>query len=130
VTADGEALMSYSISGGDLYPSSAYSRLDRGGRFGPVQITGTGEGPIDGFTGYGAFDGSTAPQGSNRFGDYGAAAIDGDNVWMAGEYVGQTCTLAEFAAGADDPDPGFTCGGTRNVFSNFYTRIAKVPLGD
>ncbi len=129
VTADGDALVSYSIVGGSLYPSSAYSRLDRSGRFGPVRITGAGKGPIDGFSGYGAFR-SGESQGVNRWGDYQATAVNGDDVWIAGEYVGQTCSLAEYVAGADDPVPGFTCGGTRSVFSNFYTRIANVPLGD
>jgi hypothetical protein len=130
VTSEGRALVSYSITGGDFYPSTAYSRLDRAGRFGAVQITGPGQGPVDGFTGYGAFNGNSDPVNVNRFGDYAATAIVGDDVWIAGAYVGQTCTLAEFAAGADDPDPGFTCGETRGPFSNWYTRIAKVPLGD
>ncbi len=126
----GKVIVSYSISGDDLYPSSAYSRLDQAGRFGPVRITGVGRGPIEGFTGYRAFEGPAARERGARFGDYHATAIDGQNVWIAGEYAGQACSLKEYVAGADDPAPGFTCEDTRSALQNWYTRIAKVPLGN
>lgn len=53
-----------------------------------------------------------------RWGDYGAAAADGTNIWLASEYVGQTCPLAQCTA-------DFACGGTRAQLGNWGTRISQ-----
>ena len=54
-----------------------------------------------------------------RWGDYGAAWVDGSDIWIASEYIGQTCTLAQWEA-----DP--TCGGTRAPLGNWGTRITRL----
>ena len=62
-------------------------------------------GPQDGFSGYKAFGDPPRP----RWGDYGAAQFDGTDLWIASEYIGQTCTLGEWLT-----DPIGLCGGTRS----------------
>jgi len=34
--------------------------------------------------------------GAPRWGDYGAAAVVGGDIWIASEYVAQTCTYAQY----------------------------------
>ena len=46
---------------------------------------------------------------------------DGNNVWFASEYIGQTCTLAQYLTA-----PIGSCGGTRTSLANWGTRISKV----
>ena len=115
VGRDGEAVMAFTLSGPDYYPSSAISRLS--GTTGDVHIVGAGVGPDDGFTAYGAYGGN----GIGRWGDYSAAVADENgNVWIANEYIGQSCTLDQFAADT-------TCGGTRSLLANWGTFIGRVP---
>ena len=56
-----------------------------------------------------------------RWGDYGAAVTDGSSIWIASEYIAQTCTLAQYAS-----DPFGSCGGTRTALANWATRVSKV----
>ena len=56
-----------------------------------------------------------------RWGDYGAAVSDGNSIWMAAEYINQTCTFAQYVTGAFG-----SCGGTRASLGNWSTRISKV----
>jgi hypothetical protein len=62
--------------------------------------------------------------GFPRWGDYGATAVDGDSIWIGSEYIGQTCTFAEYVSGLGSPTG--TCGGTRSGLGNWYTRISKI----
>jgi hypothetical protein len=62
---------------------------------------------------------TTTPTIRPRWGDYGAAQIDGTQVWIASEYIAQSCTIDQYIA-----DP--TCGGTRAPLSNWSTRITQV----
>lgn len=121
VNQQGLAVMSFTLSGPDYYPSSAFTYL--GGAWdwnNTVQIIGAGVGPDDGFTGYLTYNGN----GIARWGDYSAAAADEwGNIWVAAEYIGQTCTDAEYAT--DN-----TCGGTRDKYANWGTFIGRVPGGD
>ena len=55
-------------------------------------MAAAGVGPQDGFSGYKAFGDPPRP----RWGDYGAAQFDGTNLWIASEYIGQTCTLGQY----------------------------------
>ena len=80
-----------------------------------------GLGPDDGFTGT---VGLTAPFPFRpRWGDYGAAAVEGTHIWIGSEYIGQTCTLRTFIATAA------SCGGTRTLLGNWHTRITEVNTG-
>lgn len=92
VDAHGSAIIAFSVSGPDLFPSAGYVSLD-GGHAGPVQLVASGAAPEDGFTGYPSFgngcsDGLGKPPCSARWGDYSAAATDADgNIWIANEYI-------------------------------------------
>ena len=120
VTASGKGVMAFTLVGRDFYPSAAFASIEGNG-VGAVQVAATGLGPDDGFTGT---VGLTAPFPFRpRWGDYGAAAVDGANVWIASEYIGQTCTLSQYLAS------GATCGLTRTTLANWDTRISEVRAG-
>jgi hypothetical protein len=120
VTANGKGVISFTLLGNDHFPSAAYATLDATAGAGDIHIAAEGLGPDDGLTAYKGFIGHpTAP----RWGDYGATAVDGNTIWVSSEYIGQTCTFAEFVAQAG---PNGTCGGTRSVYGNWYTRISKI----
>jgi len=82
-----------------------------------VHIAAEGKGPQDGFSGYNAFGAPPRP----RWGDYGAAAPDGNSVWLASEYIAQTCTLAQYMTA-----PFGSCGGTRVSLGNWATHVSRV----
>jgi hypothetical protein len=44
----------------------------------------------------------------------------GSNVWIASEYIGQSCTLSEYL------NTAFRCGNTRTALANWDTRISEV----
>ncbi len=77
-----------------------------------------GAGPWDGFTGIPYLAGDRP-----RWGDYGAAAADGNTIWTASEYIAHSCTLAEYLTA-----PLFQCGGTRAALGNWATRISAIGL--
>ena len=120
-TEDGRGIMAFTLTGKDHFPSAAYTTVSANYGAGAIHVVAEGKGADDGFTGYkpnSSF--GTRP----RWGDYGAAATDGNSVWIASEYIGQTCTLAEYVA------TGFACGATRVSLGNWYTRITKVITFD
>ena len=120
-TEDGRGIVAFTLTGKDHYPSAAYATLSANHGAGNVQIVAEGVGPVDGFSGYNP----TANFGRrSRWGDYGAAATDGNNIWIASEYIGQSCTLAQYVSGA------FSCGGTRVSQGNWYTRVTKLITFD
>lgn len=114
--ANGKGVMAFTLVGKNYYPSAAYAPINRTNGVGNISIAGRGAGPQDGFTEYEAT--STTPT-RPRWGDYGAAMSDGTNIWIASEFIAQTCTLTQFLA-----DP--TCGGTRSLYANWATQISKV----
>jgi hypothetical protein len=120
VTANGRGVMAFTLVGTDYYPSAGYAPIDAVGGAGDVHVAAAGLGPADGFSGYKIFGdppGTTRP----RWGDYGAAAIDGNKVWIASEFVGQTCTLATY-----ESTPFGSCGGTRSSLANWGTSISEL----
>jgi hypothetical protein len=117
VNADGRGVMAFTLTGNGFYPSAAYSTFDGRAGAGAIYLAKAGLGPEDGFTGYKGLADSTR----SRWGDYGAAAVDGRNIWIASEYIGQTCTLAQY-----ESDPFGSCGGTRTALANWDTRITLV----
>ena len=71
-----------------------------------------------------------------RWGDYGAAAVDGDSIWIASEFIADTCSYTDwggpfFVGGTGDNLLG-TCGGAahgpgvRAALGNWATRISKL----
>ncbi len=122
VTSKGKAVMAMTLVGKDHFPSAAYVTLDdaRTSTASDVTIVGAGVGPEDDFSGYRGFE-----YNRPRWGDYGAAAVVGDTVWIASEYVAQTCTLGQFVASSATAPFG-SCGGTRSLLANWSTHIAAI----
>jgi hypothetical protein len=118
VTATGRAVMGISLSGANYYPSAGYVRLDDGAATpaSNVTVVGAGLGPTDDFSGYRGF-----LYNRPRWGDYGAASVVGDTVWIANEYIAQTCTLAQYESA-----PFGTCGSTRTALANWSTHVTAV----
>jgi hypothetical protein len=118
VTQSGRGVIAFTVVGPNDYPSAGYASLDAKVGAGDVHIAAAGAGPWDGFTGI-PYLGDNRP----RWGDYGAAAADGNMVWLASEYIAQTCTLAQYLS-----PPLFQCGGTRGALSNWATRVSMIGL--
>ena len=116
VTQSGRGVIAFTLTGDNDYPSAALAGLDAKGGMGDVQVAAAGAGPWDGFTSYVIF-GSGRP----RWGDFGGAAVDGNDIWVASEYVAQTCTYAEYLV-----IPRGQCGGTRAALGNWSTHVSKV----
>jgi len=119
MTADGQGAIAFTVLGEDYYPSAGYATIDADGNLGPIHIAAHGIGPDDGFTSYKAFVGDPP---RTRWGDYGAAVTDGESIWIASEYIAQTCDLNEWLFGG----PIGSCGNTRTAFANWATRISKL----
>ncbi len=117
VTGTGVGLISFSYTGENTFPSFGYAAIDdKVGVSGDIHEIEAGKSPQDGFTEY-------PPVGGNRprWGDYGASAVDGGFVWVAGEYIEQgPCTLQQYIA------TNFTCSDTRSSLANWSTRVAKL----
>ncbi len=118
VTASGRGVIAFTLVGADHYPSAAYASLDARAGLGAVHVAAEGLGPSDGFTSYKAFVGDPP---RTRWGDYGAVVAVGNSVWIASEYIAQTCTLAQWFA-----DPVGSCGNTRTALGNWGTRFSQV----
>ncbi|MEY5097970.1 MAG: hypothetical protein RJA36_689 [Pseudomonadota bacterium] len=135
VTASGRGVMAFTATGDSLNPSSAYASIDGIVGVGPWNVVpgGTGAAPHDGFTSYKSQVGNPP---RTRWGDYSAAAVDGNTVWIASEYIAQPCTYANwggpfFLGGTGDNLLG-TCGGAshgpgaRAALGNWSTRISNL----
>jgi hypothetical protein len=121
IRPDGAGVMAFSVMGESFHPSAGYALVNANAKkskdvVGAVHVAAAGLGVDDGFTSYKAFVGDPP---RTRWGDYGAAWIDGSDIWIASEYIGQTCTLAQW-------EVDLTCGGTRAPLGNWYTRITKL----
>ncbi len=101
------------------FPSVGYVSLDAIVGAGDVHIAQAGSGLQDGFTEYTNIFG-----GRPRWGDYGAAAVDGNSIWFATEFINQSCDLTTYEA-AFGANFG-SCGGTRTSLGNWATRITQV----
>jgi hypothetical protein len=136
VTASGRGVMAFTAVGDTLDPSAAYAPIDANAGVSAWNVVtgGTGAAPDDGFSGYKAlrFPNPIRP----RWGDYGAAAVDGNSVWIASEYIGGACNYTDwggpfFLGGTGDNLLG-TCGGAshgpgdRTALGNWSTRMSKL----
>jgi hypothetical protein len=117
-TQNGAGVLNFTITGPSDFPSAGYAGLDAKNGTGAVQYAAHGAGPQDGFTEYLNI---TNNQYRPRWGDYGASAVDGKTVWIASEYIGQTCTLTQYEAA-----PFGTCNDTRGSLGNWDTRISQI----
>jgi hypothetical protein len=135
VTAGGRGVMAFTDTGDSTDPSAAYAPIDASLGVGAWSDLpgGTGTAADDGFTSYKAEVGNPP---RTRWGDYGAAAVDGNSVWIAGEYIANSCDYTSwggpfFAGGTGDNLLG-TCGGAshgpgaRGALGNWSTRISQL----
>ena len=136
VTASGRGVMAFTDTGGTTYPSAAYAPIDPSLGVGAWSDVPGGQGAAadDGFSGYKQ---QRFPNPiRSRWGDYGAAAVDGNSVWIASEYIAHSCTYIDwggpfFAGGTGDNLLG-TCGGAshgpglRTALANWSTRVSKL----
>jgi hypothetical protein len=125
VTAQGKGVVALTLSGPNDYPGAAYASIDAANGIGAIHIAAAGVTTDDGFTSYKAQVGNPP---RTRWGDYGAAAVDGNSIWIASEYIATECDYdtwgGSFFVGGQG---GFgTCGGTRAALGNWSTRVSKV----
>jgi hypothetical protein len=134
VTAAGRGVMAFTATGDTLYPSAGYASIDASNGVGAWNVVPGGQGaaPDDGFTSYKSQVGNPP---RTRWGDYGAAAVVGNSVWIASEYIGHACDYSTwggrfFSATTGDNLLG-TCAtdvgdpGTRSALANWSTFISK-----
>jgi hypothetical protein len=127
--------MAFTATGDTQNPSAAYASIDASLGVGEWNTVtgGLGAAQDDGFTSYKSQVGNPP---RTRWGDYGAAAVDGNSVWIASEYIANACDYTDwggpfFVGGIGDNLLG-TCGGashgpgTRSALANWSTRISKL----
>jgi hypothetical protein len=134
VTPSGRGVMAFTATGDSTNPSAAYAAIDAKAGVSAWDIVPGGLGPAqdDGFTSYKSQVGNPP---RTRWGDYGAAAVDGNSVWIASEYIAHACDYTTwggpfFAGGTGDNILGTCAGtpggiGTRAALGNWSTRISK-----
>ena len=122
VDSQGHGVVSFTLSGPNFYPTSAYATIDRSG-VGPVKVAALGQSPQDGFTEYEFRNGGVgAGPFRPRWGDYSAAVAVGQTIYFASEYIqSPNCSNAAFKVDT-------TCGGTRSRAANWGTSINKVSV--
>ena len=134
VTPSGRGVMAFTASGDSTNPSAAYAAIDATVGVSTWNIVpgGQGQAPDDGFTSYKSQVGNPP---RTRWGDYGYAAVDGNSVWIASEYIAHACNYTTwggpfFAGGTGDNLLGSCAGsvsapGTRAALGNWSTRISQ-----
>jgi hypothetical protein len=134
VTKSGRGVMAFTATGDNLNPSAAFAPIDAIVGVGPWNVVpgGTGAAPDDGFTSYKSQVGNPP---RTRWGDYGSAAVDGNSIWIASEYISTACNYNDwggpyFDGGTGDNLLG-TCGGAsqgpggRTALGNWSTYISQ-----
>ena len=134
VTESGRGVMAFTAAGDTTNPSAAYAAIDAKAGVSTWDIVpgGLGAAQDDGFTSYKAQVGNPP---RTRWGDYGAAAVDGNSIWIASEYIAHACDYTTwggpfFAGGSGDNLLG-TCAasagapGSRAALGNWSTFISK-----
>ena len=129
VTASGRGVMAFTATGDTLNPSAAYASIDALAGVGDWSVVdgGTGAAVDDGFSGYKAqnFPNPIRP----RWGDYGAAAVDGNSIWIASEYIGGSCTYTSWGGPFFAAVPGTTCSGPVVARRTVPARAPRLPTG-
>jgi hypothetical protein len=135
VTPSGRGVLAFTATGDALNPSAAFAPIDASVGVGPWNVVTGGEGATqdDGFTSYKSQVGNPP---RTRWGDYGSAAVDGNSIWIASEYIAHACNYTTwggrfFGAATGDnklgtcaPSPG--AAGPRAALGNWSTRISKL----
>jgi hypothetical protein len=135
VTPSGRGVMAFTATGDSTNPGAAYVPIDAIIGVGPWNFVPGGDGAAqdDGATSYKAYVGNPP---RTRWGDYGAAAVDANSIWIASEYIADACLYPLwggpfFAGGTGDNLLG-TCAGSpgavgkRTALMNWSTRISQL----
>jgi hypothetical protein len=134
VTASGRGIIAFTATGADTYPSAAYASIDSSVGVTSWNIVNGGAGAAtdDGFSGYRQQEFPNPIR--TRWGDYGAAAVDGNSIWVASEYIATACDYTTwggpfFVGGTGDNLLGTCAGashgpGVRTALANWSTRIS------
>ncbi len=135
VTASGRGIMTFTATGDSTDPSAAYAPIDAIVGIGAWTVVSGGAGAAvdDGFTSYKSQVGNPP---RTRWGDYGAAAVDGNSIWIGSEYIAGACDYTDwggpfFVGGTGDNLLG-SCGGVshgpgvRTALANWSTRISNL----
>jgi hypothetical protein len=134
VTPSGRGIIAFTATGDAMNPSAAYASIDANAGIGAWNVVPGGGGAVqdDGFTSYKSQVGNPP---RTRWGDYGAAAVVGNSIWIASEYIAHACDYTTwggpfFAGGTGDNLLGTCAGpshgpGTRAALGNWSTRISK-----
>jgi hypothetical protein len=113
-TTTGHAVLAYTLTGADYYPSTAFSRLTAKKPPASIDIADLGQSPIDESTEY-------SPVVTDSFGFDAAAVADGKQVFFGSEYVqSPNCPDSVY-----NSDP--TCGATRTQYTNWGTSLNSTP---
>lgn len=135
VTPSGRGVMAFTDTGDSTNPSAALAPIDALVGVGPWNDVHGGLGAVqdDGFTSYKSQVGNPP---RTRWGDYGSAAVDGNSIWIASEYIAHTCGYTDwggpFFAGDSGDNLLGTCAGpshgpgVRAALGNWSTRISKL----
>src|SRR6266508_2587981 len=118
VTASGRGVMAFTATGDSVFPSAAYAPIDAKVGVGAWNTVTGGEGAAvdDGFTSYRQ---QVNPL-RTRWGDYGAASVDGNSIWIASEYIAHACGYTTWGG------PFFT-GGTGYNLLDTYAGAPHAP---
>jgi hypothetical protein len=104
VDADADhGAMIFTLVGPNYYPSAAFIKFSPTGPQGSVNILAEGAAPDDGFSGYVGIP--SDEQEAGRWGDYSGAVADGENIFIATEYIS---------------------GGPRDPFVNWATSVSEI----
>ncbi len=118
VDSEGHGIMSFTVTGNNMFPSSGFTTLNRHGA-GKVQIAAAGQSPQDGFTEY---QNAGTPAYRPRWGDYSAAVAVDNTIFFADEYIqSPNCSDAAYALDT-------TCGHTRTRSANWGTALNKIEV--
>ena len=126
VNGAGKGVIAFTASGDAAYPGAAFAGFDTNTGVSAWSYVKGGQGaaPDDGFTNYKSQVGDPPRV---RWGDYGAAAVDGNSIWMASEYIANACDYTTWGGDnfAGGTGWGGVCGGTRGFYGNWSTRISQ-----
>lgn len=126
VTTSGRGVIAFTATGDSTNPSAGYAAIDVlvGVSAWNIVPNGLGQAQDDGFTSYKSQVGNPP---RTRWGDYGAAAIDGNSIWIASEYIAHACDYTTWGGSAFVGGSGAfgRCGDTRAALGNWSTFISK-----
>jgi hypothetical protein len=125
VTARGRGVVAFTLTSANDFPSAAYAPIDAVNGIGSTSIAAAGRATDDGFTSYKAQVGDPP---RTRWGDYGAAAVDGDTIWIASEYIAAACEYEDWGGNLFKGGTGTfgRCGNVRAALGNWSTRISQI----